>query len=74
MATRAKSVQREEIRVSIPPVILDSFVKEARVVIKWRPDGIWPIDPGLLLNEEFVKRLAADKQFNKNFEIVVMPR
>jgi hypothetical protein len=62
-----------EVRFVIPPRLLKAFVTEPRVIIKWRPDGLWPIGPEIL-EKINLKELAADPEFQKNFEIVIMPK
>lgn len=64
----------EEMRFTIPPALLEIFAREPRVVIKWRPDGLWPVDPMILRETDFLRKLAADKEFIENFEIVIMPK
>jgi hypothetical protein len=63
-----------ELRFTIPPALLQAFSQSPRVVIKWQTAGLWPIDPGLLQKSELLQRLAADKEFNQKFEVVVMPK
>lgn len=60
--------------IHIPKVMLEEFQRDARIVIKTSPAGLWPIGPEILKNAEFIKRLAEDKEFTKNFEIVVIAR
>lgn len=64
----------KEVRVMIPKILLKKFQNEPRILMKWRPDGLWPIDIRILQDQEFIKELVNDKDFVKNFEIVVMPR
>ena len=64
----------KEVRVKIPKILLKKFREEPRILMKWRPDGLWPLDIGMLKDQEFINDLVNDKDFNKNFEIVVMPR
>lgn len=61
-------------RFTIPPALLKVFSQEPRVVFKDRPDGIWPVDPIMLQKADWLQKLAADKEFNAKFEIVIMPR
>lgn len=61
-----------EVRFTIPRSLLEIFAKEPRVVLKWRPDGLWPIDLAILQKTDLINKLATDKEFNENFEIVIM--
>ncbi len=65
---------RDALRFKMPKVLMEAFAKEPRVVIKWRPDGIWPIGPELLLRTEIVEQMLHSEEFLENFEIVVMPK
>lgn len=67
-------VRRGELRFRIPKVLLRAFTEEPRIVLKYRPEGIWPVDPGVLLETGILDELARDEEFLKNFEIVVMPK
>ena len=62
-----------EARITIPEGLLQVFAQQPRIVIKWRPDGLWPVDPGLLVKVDW-KKLAADREFIQNFEVVIMPK
>jgi hypothetical protein len=64
----------EEVRFTIPKALLDTFVREPRIVIKWRPDGLWPIPPELLLETNWMKELISDKDFTENYEVVIMKK
>lgn len=70
--TAAGFTSGNEVRFTIPKVLHEAFAQEPRVLIKWRPDGIWPIDPGLLRRTDLLDRLIEDREFNENFEIVIM--
>ena len=75
MATKAiADITASTTRITVPAVFREYFAKDPRIVLKWRPDGIWPIPPELLRNQEVMQRLARDKEFNAKFEIVAMPR
>lgn len=72
--TRIGSVPKpNEVRFIMPKRLMEQFSKEPRVLIKWRPDGLWPVDPYLLRRIDW-KKLATDREFNKNFEVVIMPK
>ncbi len=64
----------EVFRFEIPPILLKQFQESPRMVIKWRPDGIWPVPPEWFTKIDFWRELAANKEFNENYEIVIMPR
>lgn len=68
------SADRGELRFRIPKVLLRAFAEEPRIVLKERPDGIWPVDPGVLVETGILDELARNEEFLKNFEIVVMPK
>ena len=55
----------------IPKAILREFQADPRVIMKLYPAGLWPIPPELLKNVEFMKTLATDAEFNKNFTVIV---
>jgi len=61
-------------RFVIPKVLLKTFVSEPRIVIKWRPDGLWPVDPHVLLETDLLRNLVQDEAFQEQFEIVIMHR
>jgi hypothetical protein len=67
-------VRHGELRFRIPKVLLRAFTEEPRIVLKYRPEGIWPVDPGVLLETGILDELARNEEFLKNFEIVVMPK
>lgn len=60
----------KELRFDIPKVLLEAFAKNPRFVLKPAP-GLWPVDPKIL---PLLERLVRDKEFNANFEIVIMPK
>ena len=61
-----------ELRFVIPKSFLEVFTREPRFVIKPFP-GLWPVDIKLL-KSGLLEKLVIDKEFNENFEIVIMPR
>lgn len=61
-----------EIRIKIPKDLISIFEGEPRIVIKWRPDGLYPIDPGML--KSVVEKLVSNPEFNQKYEIVIMER
>ena len=73
-ARKLPTLEPTEVRFTIPPQFLELFAQQPRVVIKWRPDGLWPIGPEILRRPELLQKLAADKEFNRNFEIVIMAK
>jgi hypothetical protein len=66
-------VDPNELRIEIPPLILERLRKEARIVIKYHPAGLWPIPPEWFHNQEILKQLE-DEAFSKQYEIVAVPR
>ena len=65
---------RTEMRFTIPPKLLQVFQEQPRVVIKWRPDGMWPVGPEMLRNPGWLEKLAADREFMRDYEVVIMPK
>ena len=60
-------------RFTIPRGVLEVFDEQPRFVVEPAP-GFWPIDIAILQKTDILDKLAADKEFNENFEIVIMPR
>lgn len=67
-------LENTQLRFNLPKVLLDEFVANPRIVMKNPAPGLWPVDIRQLQNVEFIKKLAADRDFAKNFEIVIMPK
>lgn len=61
-----------EVRFTIPKALLDAFAQEPRILIKWRPDGLWPIPPELL--RETFDRIVNDKEILENYDVVLMKK
>ncbi len=61
-------------RIKLPKAILDQFQTDPRIIIKYNPAGLWPLGPEMLRNAEFMKKVASDKEFQKNFEVVIMQK
>ena len=57
----------------IPKGILEVLEEQPRFVIDPAP-GFWPIDIAILRRTDLLEKLAADKEFNANYEIVIMPK
>jgi len=70
--TMATSVN--EVRFTLPPKLLQIFSQEPRVVIKYRPDGLMPIDTIIINQPELLQKLVATPEFKKEFEVVIMRR
>ena len=64
----------DELRFKIPQVLLEGFTKEPYILLKDCPIGLWPIDIRMLVESDMWKRLVDNKEFNENFEMVIMPR
>ena len=60
-------------RFVIPKGIFEFLEEHPRIIIEPAP-GLWPIDIAILRQSHFLDKLAADKEFSKNFEIVIMPK
>jgi hypothetical protein len=70
-------LEAHDIRVTIPPALLEMFIKEPRLVVKYPPaPGLIPVDIAMM--KQLVERLGADrdfgKQFNEGFEVVIVAR
>lgn len=61
-----------EQRLTIPKSFLEVFAREPRIILKPIP-GLWPVDISLL-RSGLLEKLAADKEFNAGFEIMVVAR
>ncbi len=61
-------------QVIIPKVILEEFMAERRIVLPDETRGVWPLPPELIKNEAFMKKLAADKEFQDNFEVAIITK
>ena len=60
---------------TIPKELLVHFKKEMRVIPGWPPaPGYWPIDPRILLESGLLKSLVENPEFNKQYQVVIMPR
>ncbi len=60
---------------AVPKELKAVFEKEWRVIGPWPPaPGYWPIDPRILLEGGLLEKLAANPEFQKQFQIVIMPR
>jgi len=63
------------VQYTIPKELAAQFMKEWRVIPAWPPaPGYWPIEARILLESGLLKRLVDDAEFNKQFQIVIMPR
>jgi hypothetical protein len=61
-------------RIQIPKVLLKEFELNRRIVLDISPAGLWPIGPEILKNAAFMKKLANDAEFRKNFEVVIIQK
>lgn len=61
-------------RIRIPKVMLEDFVKEPMALLQIDPCGLWPIPPELLANHDRMNRMINDKEFQEKFELVIIPR
>jgi hypothetical protein len=67
-------IDPDELRIEIPPRLFEKFQKEARIVIKYHPAGLWPIPPEWFRNEAFLKEILLDEAIQKQYELVLVPR
>jgi len=58
----------------VPKLMLQHFQLNARAILRDHPAGLWPIDPGLLRNADFMKRIATDKEIQQKFDVVLVPK
>jgi len=58
---------------TIPRGIVEVFDQQPRFVIEPAP-GFWPIDIGILKKTDLLDKLAADKDFNNKFQIMIVPK
>lgn len=64
----------KEMRIEIPKKMIEAFKQEPKILIKECPCGLWPIGPELLRKFDLMDKLVFDKEFQENFEIVIIPR
>ncbi len=63
------------VKYKVPPELVKLFEKEYRVIGHWPPaPGYWPIDLRVLIEGGLGKRLVDNPEFDKQFQIVIMPR
>lgn len=67
------SKKLEELRVKVPTRLIKFFDENVPIIIKYHPAGLWPVDPGLLM-EDRLRDLFKDNDFMENYEVVIMPR
>jgi hypothetical protein len=59
-----------KLRFKIPKVLLKAFAEQPRIILDPAP-GLWPVDLRALPSLE---KLARDKEFKANFEIMIVPK
>ncbi len=70
-----KPVGVRELHYTIPKELRQVFAKEWRVIGPWPPaPGYWPNDPRVLLEGGLLEKLAANREFTKQYQIVIMPK
>lgn len=74
IARKPRVSSPDELRLTVPAPLMELFVKTPRIIIKRFPPGLWPIDLGILRNPEVLRKLAENKEFKDQFEIVIMPK
>ncbi len=57
----------------IPKSLLEEFTR-APIIDLGGAAGYWPIAPALLKRADFFKKLATDKQFLKEFDVMIVPK
>lgn len=73
MPTKIPVSTANEMRMEMPPQLMEVFAKSPRIVIKHHPAGLWPVDPGIIRKVD-IAALVADKNFSEKFEVVIMPK
>jgi hypothetical protein len=68
------SHDQHEMRLKIPPSMLEEFQRNPRVIFKFHPAGLWPIDIGILIKGDLLEKLQKDKVFMENYDVVLMPK
>jgi hypothetical protein len=58
--------------IKIPLKLHEAFKKEQRILLDERI-GLWPID-ARMIKEGFLDKVLDDKEFNAQFDIVIMPK
>ncbi len=60
---------------NVPIELQEIFKREMRVIPGWPPaPGYWPIDIRVLVESGMLQKLAANPEFNKQFQVVIMPK
>ena len=59
-------------RFTIPKKYAEIFAQELRIIVEPSP-GLWPVD-AKLLRSGMLEKMVNDKEFNANFEIVIMQK
>jgi hypothetical protein len=60
--------------IRIPKAILEELATEVRIVLPDETRGLFPLPIDLIRNEAFIKKLAADKYFQANFEVAIISK
>ena len=61
-------------RIKIPSKLVEAFKAEPMVIFPVEEAGLWPVPPMMLKQLDLLKDLISDKEFQENFELVIMPR
>jgi hypothetical protein len=61
-------------KLTIPEVMLEKFRTEMRIIRPGELVGLWPIDPGMLKDEQFITKLLRDKAFTENYHIAIVAK
>jgi hypothetical protein len=75
MAAKVPSERVQELHYTIPKELREIFMRDWRFIGPWPPaPGYWPIDIRILLEAGLLEKLAANPEFTKQYQIVIMPR
>jgi len=61
-------------RIKIPKAMVEAFIKEPMVIFPIEPAGLWPMPPELLANPDLMNEMISDKEFQLNYDIVIVPK
>jgi len=54
--------------------MVEAFIKEPMVIFPIEPAGLWPMPPELLANPDLMNEMISDKEFQLNYDIVIVPK
>ena len=66
-----RKVSKKNIR--IPRVLIQEFMKSP-IIDLGGTEGYWPIAANVLRKADFFKKLAGDRQFKRDFDVMIIPK